>query len=641
MAHKKKIELFINVNCEREFHYILKKHRDSLICAEIYNEFSGSCTALDHLFTRIKLDWSNGKIILLKVLADEIETFKRFREKSEPIYIFIHLNKITKLLRGVNAIKLADIARKELEYHKRVQAGEEVDRQTFGLDEATPEELEWEQELIKERENETKAYEAIRSVQHDLRKRRRAELMVPHLKNLNFVLFWPQARHAHFELYERWDLNNIIMVGREELELDEYKARDILYNGDAPINEASMYALLAAPALAICFRCLDDDVNFTSLVRKILYEYIEPLDPAKPMSDQPIQKTAFNHYKSYSLTREQIWQKRREERQKQKEEALERRARRLSEMQRLAREAIEQVLESRRLAKEQEKLRLLKIGVRSTIIVMKSAFDVCPKCSGWRDRGKINHNSYERRVRRLSEMQRLAREAIEQVLESRRLAKEQEKLRLLKIGDLDGLEKLKAEPDDEEVDIEIPQELPDDEEDLDTDIVEDENEYFPPQGLLIPGFYAPPNDIAKANGLHILFPKLVLERVEPEPEFLPPHVVAMLEIGKRYKAIAALTPRRQAVIHMGIFKATGPTDAVHIAYSVAQFDEIKEQFDEDSVMIAFMLSIKSDLALLGLMDLTPAHVSRDEHAGEVEATRLFPVYYCDPREFEDFERTGN
>ncbi|XP_063540474.1 uncharacterized protein LOC134749471 isoform X1 [Cydia strobilella] len=565
MAHKKKIELFININCEREFHYILKKHRDSLICAEIYNEFSASCTALDHLFTRIKLDWSDGKMILLKVLADEIETFKRFREKSEPIYIFIHRNKITNLLRGVNAIKLADIARKELVYHKRVQAGEEVDRQTFGLDEATPEELEWEQELIEERESEIRAYEAIRSEQHDLRKRRRAELMVPHLQNLNFVLFWPHARHAHFELYERWDLNNIIMVGREELQLDEYKARDILYNGDAPINEASMYALLSAPALAICFRCLDDDVNFTSLVRKILYEYIEPLDPAKPMSDQPIQKTAFNHYKSYSLTREQIWQKRREERYRQKEAAI------------------------------------------------------------------------ERRARRLSEMQRLARQAIQQVLESRKLAKEQEKLRLLKIGDLDGLEKLKAEPDNEEVDIEIPEELPDDEEDLDTDIVEDENEYFPPPGLLIPGFYAPPTDIAKANGLHILFPKLVLERVEPEPEFLPPHVVAMLEIRKRYKAIAALTPRRQAIIHMGIFKATGPLDAVHIAYSVAQFDEIKEQFDEDSIMLAFMLSIKSDLALLELMDLTPAHVSRDEHAGEVEATRLFPVYYCDPREFEDFE----
>lgn len=37
---------------------------------------------------------------------------------------------------------------------------------------------------------------------------------------------------------------------------------------------------------------------------------------------------------------------------------------------------------------------------------------------------------------------------------------------------------------------------------------EDDEEYFPPAGLLIPGFYAPPNEIAKVNGLGVLFPKV-------------------------------------------------------------------------------------------------------------------------------------
>lgn len=37
---------------------------------------------------------------------------------------------------------------------------------------------------------------------------------------------------------------------------------------------------------------------------------------------------------------------------------------------------------------------------------------------------------------------------------------------------------------------------------------EDADEYFPPPGMVIPGFYAPPDDIAKANGLAILFPKV-------------------------------------------------------------------------------------------------------------------------------------
>lgn len=57
---------------------------------------------------------------------------------------------------------------------------------------------------------------------------------------------------------------------------------------------------------------------FLALVRRILYEDIPPLDPAKPMSDQPVQKTAFDQYKSYSPSREEIWRQRREEKIRKK-----------------------------------------------------------------------------------------------------------------------------------------------------------------------------------------------------------------------------------------------------------------------------------------------------------------------------------
>jgi hypothetical protein len=40
------------------------------------------------------------------------------------------------------------------------------------------------------------------------RKHHRAGLLVPHLQNLNFVMFWPHATGAHPELYERWDANS-------------------------------------------------------------------------------------------------------------------------------------------------------------------------------------------------------------------------------------------------------------------------------------------------------------------------------------------------------------------------------------------------------------------------------------------------
>lgn len=52
------------------------------------------------------------------------------------------------------------------------------------------------------------------------------------------------------------------MVGREEVQLTEDTARDVLYAGDAPLNEASLHQLLSGPVLAICFRLLDTDKHF-------------------------------------------------------------------------------------------------------------------------------------------------------------------------------------------------------------------------------------------------------------------------------------------------------------------------------------------------------------------------------------------
>lgn len=52
------------------------------------------------------------------------------------------------------------------------------------------------------------------------------------------------------------------MVGREEIQMTPEMAKDVLYAGDAVINEASMQALFAAPALAICFRLLDTEKHF-------------------------------------------------------------------------------------------------------------------------------------------------------------------------------------------------------------------------------------------------------------------------------------------------------------------------------------------------------------------------------------------
>lgn len=52
------------------------------------------------------------------------------------------------------------------------------------------------------------------------------------------------------------------MVGRELIEITDEIAADIFYEGDAPLNEASLYKLKSGPALALCLRLLDASIDF-------------------------------------------------------------------------------------------------------------------------------------------------------------------------------------------------------------------------------------------------------------------------------------------------------------------------------------------------------------------------------------------
>ncbi|VVC93663.1 unnamed protein product [Leptidea sinapis] len=62
---KKKQELFIDINTQRDFNYILDHNKDQLICIEVYCSFAGP--------------------------SDEVEALSRFRDQSQPVYLFILL----------------------------------------------------------------------------------------------------------------------------------------------------------------------------------------------------------------------------------------------------------------------------------------------------------------------------------------------------------------------------------------------------------------------------------------------------------------------------------------------------------------------------------------------------------------------
>ncbi|KPJ10440.1 hypothetical protein RR48_09574 [Papilio machaon] len=153
----------------------------------------------------MKLDWSDGQAVLLRVAADEIDSLERFRGQSEPVFLFILNTRVINVFRGVDYITFGEVAKKEIEYYKQTKEGCHIERQTYAIDEATPDEIEWLNARKTEKEELVANALALKASRQEARKKHRAELMVPHLRHLNFVLYWPHTTHAHPELYERWD----------------------------------------------------------------------------------------------------------------------------------------------------------------------------------------------------------------------------------------------------------------------------------------------------------------------------------------------------------------------------------------------------------------------------------------------------
>ncbi|PZC73060.1 hypothetical protein B5X24_HaOG210124 [Helicoverpa armigera] len=170
------------------------------------------------------------------------------------------------------------------------------------------------------------------------------------------------------------------------------------------------------------------------------------------------------------------------------------------------------------------------------------------------------------------------------------------------------------------------------EEEFNSDIEVEGEDYIPPGGLFVPGLYTPANELAKANGLAFFYPKQVADLAEViETEYLPPHVLVIFPIDKRYDVQEVVNLYSSEILNMGIFVGEDPYSAEHVAYSIKQYDKMerpRRYFDR----LALMVSRKRSLPLLQLAGLNPVYISSDVISGERECLAMFPVGYGDDHE---------
>ncbi|XP_053688533.1 uncharacterized protein LOC128737821 [Sabethes cyaneus] len=190
-------QLQAEINTDEEFEKFLE--RDGLLVMDIYTDWCGPCTGMVGSLKKIKLELGGDNLQLAVCKSDDIEALKRFRNNSEPTWLFASHGKIVNLMFGTNVPKLINLITEELDVELKTRAGE-VERKYYDLHELTPEEQERE-DARQAIEEEAERIEREASI-----KKRRdyiihvTDEIMANIPDMGICLFMP---HVHKEIYKK------------------------------------------------------------------------------------------------------------------------------------------------------------------------------------------------------------------------------------------------------------------------------------------------------------------------------------------------------------------------------------------------------------------------------------------------------
>ncbi|XP_050550734.1 thioredoxin domain-containing protein 3 homolog [Spodoptera frugiperda] len=610
MARKQQVSIQETVDNNEDFANYLEVHFEQLICMEVYSEFCGPCLATGNAIRKGKLEIGEDRIAMVKACADKIDALERFKNHSEPVFLFIVRGKLTRAMFGPNGIDLCRIIEEELKFMEKESQGIVLDRPKLEIHEMLPEEAAKLEENLKIEEEYREAAERLRVLTLAARKKRVNERLSQSIKRLNFIMFWPHCHQAHYDLYEKWDMINITVAAKDTFQLTEKTAREALYMSDVDTNEACLHALLNGKVLVVLFKMFDTDTrDFVKLMRYALYEEIPvPKEDVPPEKQVPL-VPAYERYATISKTAREIRRDRYNAKLQKLKEEREEMERLQAEQDRLAREAEQEAIRLEKQRKDEERMARLAAGLPAEPEPEPEPVAAPPEEgeAGEPKEGeeKVEGQETEQGTTAEGGATETASEVATTVTE--------------------------MTPGDENPD-EIPAEeqvVEKKEEEFNSDVEIEGEDYIPPGGLFVPGLYTPPNELAKSNGLALFYPKQVTALAETiETEYLPPHVLVIFAIDKRHDVQEVVKQYTSEILNMGIFVGEDPYNAEHIAYSIKQYDKMerpRRYYDR----LALMVSRKRSLPLLQLAGLNPVYISADVISGERECLAMFPVGYGD------------
>lgn len=139
MARRKEVVLQVEIETEDDWKQLLEKK--GLILADVYSSWCGPCIAMVSMLRSVKMEVGDA-IRYAIVKNDNIADLERFRERSEPVWMFLENGQMVNLMFGANCPQLRKLIMSEI---KRVQYKEEPEMQQAVSTRTAEEEVSWQE----------------------------------------------------------------------------------------------------------------------------------------------------------------------------------------------------------------------------------------------------------------------------------------------------------------------------------------------------------------------------------------------------------------------------------------------------------------------------------------------------------------
>ncbi|XP_059607712.1 uncharacterized protein LOC132255626 [Phlebotomus argentipes] len=262
-------QLQTEINTDDELTKFLE--RDGLLVLDIFTDWCGPCLGMVGSLKKIKLELGGDDLHLAVCKVDEIEILKRFRNRSEPTWLFASKGKVVNLMFGANVPKLMKLIAEELKIEKSVRAGE-GERTFFEFQELTPAEMERVEE--KQRLEE----EAVRAEQESMKKKRRdfivhvTDDIMTNIRDHGVMLLMPQIPKDSFRrISESADPFGVCCKDKRIVKLMPDMLEILHFECDNPLPEDVLEVIFNKELQAVAWKVADQETRPVEEVLQLVH----------------------------------------------------------------------------------------------------------------------------------------------------------------------------------------------------------------------------------------------------------------------------------------------------------------------------------------------------------------------------------